>query len=170
MEQSGGSSSPEPVRRSEAATTVESSADRLRFRVELIPGETTIVSWKKLLKEANSSNSSEAGASDSAPPVEAQPPLSSMASAFAKQEVNDSQRQAGSNRLNNVIQRIERMYAGSGSSDDEDPMLDDVPADDEYDTDDSFIDDTELDDYFKVDNMETKHDGFFVNRGNLEHM
>lgn len=49
-------------------------------------------------------------------------------------------------------------------------MLDDVPDDDEYDTDDSFIDDTELDDYFKVDNMETKHDGFFVNRGNLDHI
>ncbi|XP_073314827.1 ubinuclein-1-like [Primulina huaijiensis] len=170
MEQSGGSSSPEPVRRSKAATTVESSGDHLRFRVELIPGETTVVSWKKLLKEANSSNSSKAGASATAPPVEAQPTLTSMASAFPKQEANDSQRQAGLNRLNNVIQRIERMYAVSGSSDDEDPMLDDVPDDDEYDTDDSFIVDTELDDYFKVDNMETKHDGFFVNRGNLEHI
>ncbi|KZV23192.1 wound-responsive family protein [Dorcoceras hygrometricum] len=170
MDQSGGA--PEPVRRSNAAAKVESCGDRVRFRVELVPGETTVVSWKKLLKEANSRGSSEAGASASAPPLESQPPLPSMASDFPKQpivkEANDPLLQAGSSRLNNVIERIERMYAGNGSSDDENAMLDDVPDDDEYDTDDSFIDDTELDEYFKVDNVETKHDGFFVNRGKLE--
>lgn len=30
---------------------------RLRFHIELKPGETTIVSWKKLIKEANNNNS-----------------------------------------------------------------------------------------------------------------
>lgn len=29
---------------------------RLRFYIELKPGETTIVSWKKLIKEANNNN------------------------------------------------------------------------------------------------------------------
>ncbi|XP_073305557.1 ubinuclein-1-like [Primulina huaijiensis] len=169
MEQSGGGSAPEPGRRPKAAATVESSGDRIRFRVELVPGETTVVSWKQLQKEANSSNSGEAVTSVTGPLVKPQPPLTSMAS-MPKQEANDSTRQVGSSRLNNVIERIERMYAGSGSSDDEDGMLDDVPDDDEYDTDDSFIDDTELDDYFKVDTIETKHDGFFVNRGKLEHI
>lgn len=31
------------------------SSSRQRFYIELKPGETTIVSWKKLIKEANSS-------------------------------------------------------------------------------------------------------------------
>lgn len=55
---------------------------------------------------------------------------------------------------------------GKHSSDEED--LDDVPDDDQYDTEDSFIDDAELDEYFEVDNLETKHTGFFVNKGKLE--
>eukprot|EP00258_Populus_trichocarpa_P035328 XP_024451347.1 ubinuclein-2 isoform X3 [Populus trichocarpa] len=44
----------------------------------------------------------------------------------------------------------------------------DAPDDDQYDTEDSFIDDAELDEYFEVDNSAIKHDGFFVNRGELE--
>ncbi|GKD25155.1 hypothetical protein Tco_1231369, partial [Tanacetum coccineum] len=45
-------------------------------------------------------------------------------------------------RFNAVIEKIERLYMGKNSSDEED--LNDVPDDDEYDTEDSFIDDTEL--------------------------
>ncbi|XP_040365683.1 ubinuclein-2 isoform X4 [Rosa chinensis] len=54
---------------------------------------------------------------------------------------------------------------GKDSSDDEDQN---IPDDDQYDTEDSFIDDAELDEYFEVDNSAIKHDGFFVNRGQLE--
>jgi len=52
---------------------------------------------------------------------------------------------------------------GKHSSDEED--LNDVPDDDQYDTEDSFVDDAELDEYFEVDNLKTKHDGYFVNKG-----
>ncbi|KAL6504864.1 hypothetical protein OROHE_023622 [Orobanche hederae] len=163
---------------SKSALLFESAGDRLRFEVKLQPGETTIVSWKKLLREANSSKSNRPGPSISGlddqhhsasqPP----PPPSHVAPVFLEpstgKEHNDSQVQAGSNRLSNIIERIERMYAGNGSSGEEDVMLDNVPDDDEYDTNDSFIDDVELDDYFQVDNSAIKHHGFFVNRGKLE--
>jgi hypothetical protein len=49
---------------------------------------------------------------------------------------------AQSNRFNSVIEKIERLYMGKNSSDEED--LDDAPDDDQYDTEDSFIDDDEL--------------------------
>ncbi|KAJ0952288.1 putative exoribonuclease II [Helianthus annuus] len=71
-------------------------------------------------------------------------------------------------RFSAVIEKIERLYMGKNSSEEED--LNDGPDDDEYDTKDSFIDDAELDDYFQVDNSAIKHDGFFVNRGKLERM
>uniref|UniRef100_A0A0D9WGP6 Hpc2-related domain-containing protein n=1 Tax=Leersia perrieri TaxID=77586 RepID=A0A0D9WGP6_9ORYZ len=73
---------------------------------------------------------------------------------------------AQSNRFNAVIEKIERLYMGKNSSDEED--LDDVPDDDQYDTEDSFIDDDELDEYFEADNLATKHNGYFVNKGKLE--
>ncbi|VAH67211.1 unnamed protein product [Triticum turgidum subsp. durum] len=79
---------------------------------------------------------------------------------------NDPEDPAQPNRFNAVIEKIERLYMGKHSSDEED--LDDVPDDDQYDTDDSFIDDAELDEYFEVDNLTTKHTGFFVNKGTLE--
>ncbi|PIN22029.1 hypothetical protein CDL12_05274 [Handroanthus impetiginosus] len=163
---------------SKPASSFESAGGRLRFTVELRPGETTIVSWKKLLREVNSSKKNGPGPSVSRPSSGAYqqaasqppPPLPVMASSRqpAENEPTDSQAQAGSNRLSTVIEKIERMYAGNGSSDEEDVFLDDVPDDDEYDTEDSFIDDAELDDYFQVDNSAIKHDGFFVNRGKLE--
>uniref|UniRef100_N1R0P1 Hpc2-related domain-containing protein n=1 Tax=Aegilops tauschii TaxID=37682 RepID=N1R0P1_AEGTA len=81
---------------------------------------------------------------------------------------NDAEDPAQPNRFNAVIEKIERLYMGKHSSDEED--LDDVPDDDQYDTDDSFIDDAELDEYFEVDNLTTKHTGFFVNKGTLEQM
>ncbi|CAJ2667690.1 unnamed protein product [Trifolium pratense] len=130
--------------------------DRQLFTVELRPGETTIVSWKKLLKDANKPNGSASTSQLSRPeafpggePVEV--------------EENDA---AQPHRFSAVIEKIERLYMGKDSSDDED--LPDVPDDDQYDTEDSFIDDAELDEYFQVDNSKVKHDGFFVNRGKLE--
>ncbi|KAL3641221.1 hypothetical protein CASFOL_016189 [Castilleja foliolosa] len=170
-----GGSEPAPVPK--PTSLYESSGERLRFTVELHPGETTIVSWKKLLKEATSgkhkgpgpSVSHPASETDQQPITQPPPPPPAVASSKkqAENEGTDSQAQAGTNRLSTVIEKIERMYAGN-SSEEEDVFLDDIPDDDEYDTNDSFIDDAELDDYFQVDNSKIKHDGFFVNRGKLE--
>jgi hypothetical protein len=55
---------------------------------------------------------------------------------------SDPKDPAQPNRFNAVIEKIERLYMGKHSSDEED--LDDVPDDDQYDTEDSFIDDAEL--------------------------
>ncbi|KAF8377075.1 hypothetical protein HHK36_030448 [Tetracentron sinense] len=145
-----------------AAASSPSSNDRQRFTVELRPGETTIVSWKKLMKEANKPNRS--------PPVPelpsgAHPALESRIAPGqpAEDELKDA---PPSSRFSAVIEKIERLYMGKQSSDEEE--LDDVPDDDQYDTEDSFIDDAELDEYFQVDKSAIKHNGFFVNRGKLE--
>ncbi|XP_062207682.1 ubinuclein-1-like [Phragmites australis] len=133
------------------------------FSVELRLGETTIVSWKKLLREAG-----HAAAAAAAVAVTAEPALVAHAgsSGAAHPAENDPKDPAQPNRFNAVIEKIERLYMGKHSSDEED--LDDVPDDDQYDTEDSFIDDAELDEYFEVDNLTTKHDGYFVNKGKLE--
>ncbi|KAL0351528.1 UNVERIFIED_CONTAM: Ubinuclein-1 [Sesamum calycinum] len=117
-------------------SSFESAAGRLRFTVELRPGETTIVSWKKLLREATSTKASGSGPSASCPSSEAyqlpvsQPPLPPPTVAASKQpeenDTKDPQAQAGTNRLSTVIEKIERMYAGHGSSEEEDVPLDDV--------------------------------------------
>ncbi|KAJ9566921.1 hypothetical protein OSB04_002887 [Centaurea solstitialis] len=165
----------EGVAASSSSSTLLSGGGRQRFEVELRPGETTIVSWKKLIKDAN-----KAAKNDNKPPP---PPLlykayseensfifSSTSRLFlpatslitggtAEDEANDAPLVA-------VLVLSLRRLNGKNSSDEED--LNDVPDDDEYDTEDSFIDDTELDEYFQVDNSAIKHDGFFVNRGKLE--
>ncbi|KAL2497172.1 wound-responsive family protein [Abeliophyllum distichum] len=179
MAEGGGECGPNSGLGPKPASTFESAGGRLRFTVELKPGETTIVSWKKLLRDAAASKPNGPGPLTSGPSSEAHhavpgpAPASSFASSSkspAENGAKDSEAQPGSNRLSNVIERIERMYAGNGSGDEEDIVLDDVPDDDEYDTDDSFIDDTELDDYFQVDNLAIKHNGYFINRGKLEHI
>ncbi|CAO2182130.1 unnamed protein product [Urochloa humidicola] len=145
-----------------AAAVPEAAAAcrRQLFTVELRPGETTIVSWKKLLREA--------GNAAAAPAVVAEPAFAAQAgpSGAAHPAENDPKDPTQPNRFNAVIEKIERLYMGKHSSDEED--LDDVPDDDQYDTEDSFIDDAELDEYFEVDNLKTKHDGYFVNKGKLE--
>ncbi|XP_044409190.1 ubinuclein-1 isoform X2 [Triticum aestivum] len=140
-------------------------AGRQLFSVELRPGETTIVSWKKLLKEAGPG----AAPPPSLPAAAVQPvvaPLAGPSGAAVHPTENDPNDPSQSNRFNAVIEKIERLYMGKHSSDEED--LGDVPDDDQYDTEDSFIDDAELDEYFEVDNLKTKHTGFFVNKGKLE--
>uniref|UniRef100_A0A5B7AJ93 Putative ubinuclein-2-like isoform X1 n=1 Tax=Davidia involucrata TaxID=16924 RepID=A0A5B7AJ93_DAVIN len=136
---------------------------RQRFTVELRSGETTIVSWKKLMKDARKVNGS---TSAPEPPSNAHPALESRIAPVqpAENEVEDA---PPASRFSAVIEKIERLYMGKHSSDEEED-LNNVPEDDEYDTEDSFIDDTELDEYFQVDNSTIKHDGFFVNRGKLE--
>jgi ubinuclein len=51
--------------------------DRQIFTVELRPGETTFVSWKKLMKDANKVNNRSAPAAPDPPPVNAHPNLES---------------------------------------------------------------------------------------------
>jgi ubinuclein len=51
--------------------------DRQIFTVELRPGETTFVSWKKLMKDANKVNSGSAPPAPDPPPVNAHPNLES---------------------------------------------------------------------------------------------
>lgn len=109
--------------------SVEFSGDRLRFTVNLNPDETTIVSWKNLIKEANlnkcnpnSSSSLSVGDQhgfDSHPPPPPPPPPSvepSSGNLTTKNKPKDLQAQASSDRLNAVIERIERMYAVSWES------------------------------------------------------
>ncbi|GLT55838.1 hypothetical protein SLA2020_289260 [Shorea laevis] len=147
------------------------AGDRQVVRVELRPGETTYVSWRKLMKAAERliGSSASASASVSAPAPDplpnAHPNLQSriVPGQPAEEEVKD---EPHPNRFSAVIEKIERLYMGKDSSDEEE--LDNIPDDDQYDTEDSFIDDRELDEYFEVDNSAIKHDGFFVNRGKLE--
>ncbi|CAH8356138.1 unnamed protein product [Eruca vesicaria subsp. sativa] len=111
------------------------AADRKLLKVELRRGDTTYVSWKKLMKEATKSFGSSAAPdpvpNDVNPNLEPGPQ--------AECETVD---QPHSNRFNAVIEKIERLYMGRDSSDGEE--LDGAPDDDEYDTEDSFIDDVEL--------------------------
>ncbi|KAJ4951250.1 hypothetical protein NE237_028082 [Protea cynaroides] len=146
-----------------AAPSSSTFKDGRGFFVELNPGETTIVSWKKLLKDANKANRSPVAAPDA--PTGAHPALESRIAPAqpVEDEVKD---EPPSNRFSAVIEKIERLYVGKQSSDEEE--LNDIPDDDQYDTEDSFIDDAELDEYFQVDKSPMKHNGFFVNRGKLE--
>ncbi|KAJ7959177.1 Wound-responsive family protein, putative isoform 1 [Quillaja saponaria] len=145
-----------------ASSSFVKAGDRQMFTVELRPGETTIVSWKKLVKDANKVNGSNLVPE---PPPNGHPGIESRIAPGQPTEdvVEDA---SAPNRFSAVIEKIERLYMGKDSSDEEDLL--DVPDDDQYDTEDSFIDDAELDEYFKVDNSAIKHDGFFVNRGKLE--
>ncbi|KAG6775335.1 hypothetical protein POTOM_018779 [Populus tomentosa] len=79
------------------------------------------------------------------------------------------------------VDNVTKIDEANQSSDEEE--LDGAPDEDQYDTKDSFIDDTELvgnmvimkmiivmDECFEVDESTTKHNGFIVNKGKLEHM
>lgn len=58
-----------------ASSSFLKAGDRQMFTVELRPGETTIVSWKKLMKDANKVNGPSTSAPE--PPVNAHPALES---------------------------------------------------------------------------------------------
>ncbi|KAG7597844.1 Hpc2-related domain [Arabidopsis suecica] len=148
-----------------ASPKVLTAGDRKLLKVELRPGDTTYVSWKKLMRDASKVNGSSASVPD--PPPNANPNLESRIAPGHPAEIETNE-QPHSNHFNAVIEKIERLYKGNDSSDGEE--LDGAPDDDEYDTEDSFIDDAELDEYFEVDNSTVKHDGFYVYRGKLERM
>ncbi|XP_024019105.1 ubinuclein-1 isoform X3 [Morus notabilis] len=149
---------------SRASSSFVKSGDRQMFTVELRPGETTIVSWKKLMKDANKVDGGSASAPE--PPANAHPRLESRIAPVQQPANEEVKEDPAPHRFSAVIEKIERLYMGKDSSDDED--MNEIPDDDQYDTEDSFIDDAELDEYFEVDNSAIKHDGFFVNRGKLE--
>ncbi|KAJ0231670.1 Hpc2-related domain-containing protein [Hirschfeldia incana] len=150
-----------PGKSSTISPKILTAGDRKLLKVELRKGETTYVSWKKLMKEGSNG----INPSDSAPP-NANPNLESRIAPFGPPAEGATADQPHSNRFNAVIEKIERLYMGRDSSDGEE--LDGAPDDDEYDTEDSFIDDVDLDEYFEVDDTAVKHDGFFVNKGKLE--
>ncbi|KAK9748900.1 hypothetical protein RND81_02G088900 [Saponaria officinalis] len=173
----GGGESTAAASTARVASSVVKVGDRTRFTVELRPGETTIVSWKKLMKDASKAEgggiSSAAGvvtAPDTAAAVAASEVPAAAVPALDGQpapvQPDANEDEPAPNRFSAVIEKIERLYMGKDSSDEED--LNDIPDDDQYDTEDSFIDDAELDEYFQVDKSKTKHDGYFVNRGMLE--
>lgn len=58
-----------------ASSSFLKAGDRQMFTVELRPGETTIVSWKKLIKDANKVNGPSTSAPE--PPAIAHPRLES---------------------------------------------------------------------------------------------
>ncbi|XP_034890877.1 ubinuclein-1 isoform X2 [Populus alba] len=157
-----------------------SSPPRQRFYIELKPGETTIVSWKKLLKDAaankanpSHSNNQTAAAAASTSAFVMEPASGETAqqeALFALGQLTKPipKNAPSSSRLGSVIEKTEQLYVGNQSSDEEE--LDGAPDEDQYDTKDSFIDDTELDECFEVDESTTKHNGFIVNKGKLEHM
>ncbi|KAL2514510.1 ubinuclein-1-like [Forsythia ovata] len=98
---------------SKPTTSYESVGGRQWFIVELRPGETTIVLWKKLLKDTRSGPLVQVPSSEAhnTVPALAPPPAPPYGAASLKQSVEngakDSQAQPGSNRLSNVIERIE---------------------------------------------------------------
>ncbi|CAA7404520.1 unnamed protein product [Spirodela intermedia] len=156
-------SSAAPPIASSSSHAPASTSHRRRFTVELRYGQTTIVSWKRLVRETNKSNGEPAAPSGAHPALESRiaPPA-----AAHPMEGEQKDAQPAPNRFSAVIEKIERLYMGKESSDEEE--VDDVPDDDQYDTEDSFIDDSELNEYFEVEKQATKHNGFFVNRGPLE--
>jgi hypothetical protein len=110
---------------------------RQRFFVDLKDGETTVVSWKKLTSDADKSMSS--GAPSDAP-VGANPALEARIAPDVQTRTPDTL-PPPPNRFSSVVERIERLYKG-GNSDEEN--VEDSPDEDQYDTDDPFIDDEEL--------------------------
>lgn len=117
---------PQPLAAQQApAAAVAGAAAGCRrqvFSVELRSGETTIVSWKKLLKEAG-----HAAAAPSQPlaVVLAEPAVAAQPGppAAALPAENDPEDPAQPNRFNAVIEKIERLYMGKHSSDEEDLMM-----------------------------------------------
>lgn len=70
------------------------TGDRQVFTVELRPGETTIVSWKKLLKDANKVNGS-TPSSVPDPPANAHPALESRLAPVSPSQHNMCKRTYG---------------------------------------------------------------------------
>ncbi|KAL5208547.1 hypothetical protein ABZP36_032982 [Zizania latifolia] len=101
--------------------------------VELRPGETTIVSWKKLLKEDGQTATSPPPAAPAL--VASEPTFDALPGSpgVVHSPENDQKDLAQPNHFSAVIEKIECLYMGKHSSSDEED-LDDVPDDDQYTT------------------------------------
>ncbi|KAK8696742.1 hypothetical protein V6N13_001871 [Hibiscus sabdariffa] len=139
----------EPLRM--VAPKLMKAGDRQAFTVELRPGETRFVSWRKLVKDANRANGSSAVVTTvaSALTVPAPEPLPNahpnLQSRIVPGQAADKDMKVEapvSNWFSAVIEKIECLYVGRDSSGEEE--LDETPDDDHYDTEDSFIDDAKL--------------------------
>ncbi|KAH7289746.1 hypothetical protein KP509_30G017500 [Ceratopteris richardii] len=135
---------------------------RERFYVELKPGETTFVSWRKLLRESQKSEGLLFSCCEA--PTHAQSTLQACVASdivSSDQSLNvHSLLPSSSNRLGSVIGKIEGLYQRSTSDEEFHDFMDEV----KYDARDPFVPDTEL----GMENAKLKHSGFFINRGKLE--
>lgn len=121
------------------------SPPRQRFCIELNPGETTIVSWKKLLKDAAANKASSSQSQNQTTtaidavvePASVDTDRQEAQFSLGQPTESVSKNAPSSNHLGSVIEKIEGLY---------------------------------VDEYFEIDGSTTEHDGFFVNKGKLEHM
>lgn len=126
MEKGSGSGVPNQSHRSKPALLIDFSGSHLRFKVELNPGETKIVSWKSLIKEANLTMANHKSSwsppsrdqhtfesFDSQSTLPPPPSVEPYGNQTTQTDSKNLQAQAGSNRLSAVIEKIERMYAVS---------------------------------------------------------
>ncbi|XP_061950246.1 ubinuclein-1-like isoform X4 [Populus nigra] len=121
------------------------SPPRQRFYIELNPGETTIVSWKKLLKDAAANKASSSQSQNQTTtaidavvePASVDTDRQEAQFSLGQPTESVSKNAPSSNHLGSVIQKIEGLY---------------------------------VDEYFEIDGSPTEHDGFFMNKGKLDHM
>ncbi|XP_034907353.1 ubinuclein-1 isoform X2 [Populus alba] len=121
------------------------SPPRRRFYIELNPGETTIVSWKKLLKDAAANKASSSQSQNQTTtdidavvaPASVDTDRQEAQFSLGQPTESVSKNAPSSNHLGSVIEKIEGLY---------------------------------VDEYFEIDGSTTEHDGVFVNKGKLEHM
>ncbi|GAB2270395.1 hypothetical protein Dimus_005296 [Dionaea muscipula] len=93
---------------SRVTSSFEKFGDRIRFTVELRPGETTIVSWKKLMKDASKADKPPPSAPE--PPPNSNQALASAPPAPGKPADDDLKDAAAPHRFSAVIEKIERLY------------------------------------------------------------
>lgn len=121
------------------------SPPRQRFYIELNPGETTIVSWKKLLKDAAANKASSSQSQNQTTtdidavvaPASVDTDRQEAQFSLGQPTESVSKNAPSSNHLGSVIEKIEGLY---------------------------------VDEYFEIDGSTTEHDGVFVKKGKLEHM
>ncbi|CAI9266632.1 unnamed protein product [Lactuca saligna] len=163
---------------SSSSSALLNGGGRQRFEVELRPGETTVVSWKKLMKDANKAANNSLPPLVPAPPMppavavnQALDPLNAPPGEPAENEGNDA---APGSRFGAVIEKIERLYMnyGLGLTELHQTLRSNVVENSCHCPEDAasytFRMMPSWDDYFQVDDSQIKHDGFFVNRGKLE--
>ncbi|GAQ90900.1 hypothetical protein KFL_006990060 [Klebsormidium nitens] len=171
---------------SAAPAVVADTRPTWRFQISLAEDEATVVSFKKLVREAERSAQAQNGPPQGPAPLLPGGPTIEASDGPASPPHPTPPGLGGdlaadglpppANRFSSVIERIERLYTGHQSDEEEDTRQPAGAApeeatprhrnreDDFYDTDDSFIDDDDLDAYFS-DQGEPEHQGFVVTKG-----